>query len=89
MPTITLNDDTVYEVAWCFADARALMAEILGDYTLLELADVLSHPTTTEHIVFATTNEQTVHEGYTHLTSVTLDRFQPGHAQIILTKTED
>lgn len=89
MPTITLNDDTRYEVEWCFADARALMCEIVGDYTVLELAEVFSHTTSTERITFTTTNAETIYEDYTRLCAVMLDPVRPELAQITLTKTEE
>lgn len=85
MPKLILNDGTAFPAAWCFADGRALMAEIRGAFAVLELAALLSAPANTARIVFATDNAQTEHAGYTRLMSVTIGK-SPEGAQIILEK---
>ena len=92
--TLTLNDDTIYELDWGHGDKGILNVNIKTDESFIELAVKFSNRELTKHIVLKFGEASTeVYDGYTELQSIQKDAditgttlirlFTPARAEIM------
>lgn len=87
--TLTLKDGRAFEIGWGGAGTgTALVFDLIGDHTLLELAEIFSRPADTEQITIDTGLTHNVYDGYTRLKSIDIGGWQPGAALITLIKED-
>ena len=65
--TMTLNDGTVLEVRSCGGDDVLLSFTVEGDHTMPEMAQLLSRPEVTGHIVVKGVELVDTYDGFTEL----------------------
>lgn len=85
MRTLTLNDGTEYELDWGNSDRGIANFNIITKSSFAELATKFSNPEATSRIVAKfDENQETVHEGFTELRSISYGGWSTGSVLITL-----
>ena len=71
MRKLILNDGTEYQLDWGYSDRGIANFNIITDSSFTELATEFSNPSATSKIIARfDENQETVHEGFTELRSI-------------------
>lgn len=83
MRQIRMNDGTEYPVTLCGASGPSLCINLVGCFSVLEIADAFSDASRTSEITFISPDESTKYTGYTRLYGVV--QGSPENTNILVT----
>lgn len=83
---IRLNNGAEYDALMCIPSAQSLALNVAGEYGMAEIAAAFDDPANTARITCIDGDAETVHAGYTFLTTVNRYIWDPAKIQIVLNR---